>query len=325
MLPKYSWMQILEYASRKLKLKRKKNWGEKEILYLKKNYCVATKEQILDGLFNRSWMGIRSFANDVLKLKRKNRYLSQEVFTQSEILYLQKSFASAPKKELLGNLPNYSWHIITRYSNKILGIERESCLSPKIWGKEEINYLKKNYITETKKKIMTNLPDRTWTAIQNAVQKLEIGGRNLKGIHLSPKSEWKKGHGTWNKRLFEPQTSIYNGLRGGQLNYDWRKEVFARDDYTCQECGVRDGKLHAHHKRPFHILLTEFLEKYNQFSPLEDKEILFKLAERHDPFWDLSNGKTLCQKCHGLVYKESVLPRSVVLEKVKITPILKTF
>ena len=44
----------------------------------------------------------------------------------------------------------------------------------------------------------------------------------------------------------------------------------------------------------------EFLNKYSQFSPSEDKEILAKIAITHEPFWDINNGITLCIECHKL-------------------------
>ena len=36
----------------------------------------------------------------------------------------------------------------------------------------------------------------------------------------------------------------------------WREAVFARDNYTCQKCGVMGGRLEAHHIQSF----TEFPE-----------------------------------------------------------------
>jgi len=82
---------------------------------------------------------------------------------------------------------------------------------------------------------------------------------------------------------------------------NWRKKVFERDNYTCQKCNKRgNGYLEAHHKKPFAIILSEFLKEYDQFSPIEDKETLIRLAIKYRPFWDTNNGKTLCKGCHEL-------------------------
>lgn len=86
----------------------------------------------------------------------------------------------------------------------------------------------------------------------------------------------------------------------------WRKSVFERDNYRCQECLVRGGKLEAHHKIPFANLLTEFLKEYDQFSPIEDKETLVRLAIKYKPFWDINNGQTLCDACHNEFRKSTL-------------------
>ena len=58
----------------------------------------------------------------------------------------------------------------------------------------------------------------------------------------------------------------------------WREAVYERDNYTCQKCGERGGKLNAHHIKP-----------YAKYSKL-----------RHD----VSNGITLCEKCHKAIHKK---------------------
>lgn len=59
---------------------------------------------------------------------------------------------------------------------------------------------------------------------------------------------------------------------------EWRKLVFERDDYTCQICGKKGGNLNAHHIKPFSIF----------------PELRF----------DVSNGITLCKKCHIELHKK---------------------
>jgi len=67
----------------------------------------------------------------------------------------------------------------------------------------------------------------------------------------------------------------------------WRKEVFERDDYTCQICGKRgNGYLVVHHKKPFSLILKE-----NNIKTLKE-------ALKCKEFWNLDNGITLCKACH---------------------------
>jgi hypothetical protein len=80
---------------------------------------------------------------------------------------------------------------------------------------------------------------------------------------------------------------------------EWRKSVFERDDYICQKCFVRGGHLDPHHIKYYYLLIQDFLKQYSQFSPIDDKETLVRLAVSYTPLWDVSNGKTLCRDCHN--------------------------
>lgn len=98
-------------------------------------------------------------------------------------------------------------------------------------------------------------------------------------------------------KLAESQRGEKSHLwRGGQTDaetrrmqgWEWRKrrlEVYERDDWTCQDCGRRGGKLHAHHIKPW--------------------------AERPDLRYDSENGVTLCPPCHYAKHRGTPRPRGV--------------
>ncbi|HNW65789.1 MAG TPA: hypothetical protein PKO10_01090, partial [Aliarcobacter cryaerophilus] len=54
----------------------------------------------------------------------------------------------------------------------------------------------------------------------------------------------------------------------------------------CKKCGQYGGKLHAHHKKPFSIIL-----KQNNITTIKE-------ALNCKELWKKSNGVTLCIKCH---------------------------
>ena len=59
---------------------------------------------------------------------------------------------------------------------------------------------------------------------------------------------------------------------------EWRKAVFKRDDYTCQRCGKRGGRLQAHHIKAW--------------------------AKYPDLRYDVANGITYCVECHKQHHRE---------------------
>lgn len=68
---------------------------------------------------------------------------------------------------------------------------------------------------------------------------------------------------------------------------NWRKAVFARDNYICQGCGS-SGLVEAHHKIEFSKLF-----KTHKIQTYEDAIVYAEL-------WNINNGITLCKKCHNL-------------------------
>lgn len=67
-------------------------------------------------------------------------------------------------------------------------------------------------------------------------------------------------------------TPLYKTIRKSPEYKQWREAVFMRDNWTCQECGIKGGKLHPDHIKPF--------------------------ATYPELRFDISNGRTLCVECH---------------------------
>jgi hypothetical protein len=108
----------------------------------------------------------------------------------------------------------------------------------------------------------------------------------LKGKRLSPDTEFKRGtnpekHWNWKGGVTNLNILIRNLVEMG----NWRKAVFERDNYTCQECFSKK-EIEAHHIIPFSLIL-----KIYQIKSVSD-------AIKCILLWDISNGKTLCEKCH---------------------------
>jgi len=93
-------------------------------------------------------------------------------------------------------------------------------------------------------------------------------------------------------------SELTNLIRHFTKYNEWRTICFKRDNYICQHCKQIGGRLEVDHIKPFAQILNEFLSKYNQFSLIEDKWTLVRISESYAPFWEVSNGRTLCKSCH---------------------------
>jgi len=144
---------------------------------------------------------------------------------------------------------------------------------------------------------------KNWKLSKKARKKLS---KNNKGKHHSPKTEFKKGLIPWNKGLKGTikanSGSFKKGQTAGKNNikwkggitpenekirknikyYNWRRRVYARDNWICQKCEVKNGNgkaiiLHSHHIKNF----------------ADYPELQFKT----------NNGITFCKKCHEEFHK----------------------
>ena len=113
----------------------------------------------------------------------------------------------------------------------------------------------------------------------------------------------RKGKGLWlgetrnlptgekHHRWLGGKSCLAEKLRKGLRYKNWRKVVFERDDFTCHNCNKRGGRIEGHHIIEFVLLL----DKYK----INSQDEAYKCKQ----LWDISNGQTLCYKCHNLTKK----------------------
>lgn len=126
----------------------------------------------------------------------------------------------------------------------------------KIWNKG------KKWSDETKKKMSeARLGKSPWNKGLKGVQVVWNKGKKLPEY---------SGEGHWNWQ--GGKTPEIRRIRNSLENKLWRAEVFARDKYECQICGVTGKLLAANH-----------IKKFSDFPELR---------------FELTNGITLCDECH---------------------------
>jgi hypothetical protein len=114
-------------------------------------------------------------------------------------------------------------------------------------------------------------------------KKLSVGHKGIKQSYewrknISQAMMGEKNH-NYKHGLAKSKKYIKNIIRKSLEYKEWRKAVFERDNYTCQKCGVKNGNgeeiyIEAHH-----------IKSYDKYPQLR---------------FAISNGQTLCKKCHLL-------------------------
>lgn len=131
-------------------------------------------------------------------------------------------------------------------------------------GKNNPNFGKKASKETLEKQVLARLARKERTGYVNSPQQMEkmkLRRIELGSLRGEKNPMWKGGITPLNLRI--------------RMSYQyklWRKSVFERDNYTCQECSKIGGKLNADHIKPF---------------------AYFPLLR-----FELSNGRTLCVDCH---------------------------
>jgi hypothetical protein len=140
-----------------------------------------------------------------------------------------------------------------------------------------------------------------WNKGKRGLQVAWNKGKNLKEY---PTMGFQKGHPSYlsketRKRISENMkgekhwnwkgglTPLVMQIRHCYKYRQWVSDVFTRDDFICQVCGVRGKELEAHHIKRFKDILYESSVK------------TLKEALEYAEFWNINNGQTMCLKCHN--------------------------
>ena len=176
------------------------------------------------------------------------------------------------------------------HSKKMIGRKRPEH-SKQMKGKNNPNYIDgralKKYFCECGKEI-------------NYVVALYCGGNC--GLCADKKHSIKM-RGKNCPSYIDGRTPLIKLLRSCEKYFKWRTKCFKRDNFTCQECGKKDCYINVDHIKPFKIIFENFLRKYNKLNPSKDKYILYELALKYKAFWNIINGRTLCESCHKVKTK----------------------
>ena len=146
----------------------------------------------------------------------------------------------------------------------------------------------RHHSDETKRKISEKNrqnPARYWLGkLKSEEHKRKISLTLKERTSNTGRTHFRKGQFAWNKGMKGFMAGEKNGFwKGGitpisvairtSFEYEeWRKKVFERDLYTCQECGEIGGYLHADH-----------IKSFSEYSELR---------------FEVSNGRTVCVPCH---------------------------
>lgn len=88
---------------------------------------------------------------------------------------------------------------------------------------------------------------------------------------------WKGGH-----------TPLFVQIRHSRKYRNWRTNIFKRDNYTCQNCDIKGGRLEVHHIKTLKDIVID-----NQVNNLEE-------AYECEELWRKENGVTYCIGCHSI-------------------------
>lgn len=274
---------------KKEKVNKEFVWTEEQIELLKK----LSKEKV----------GLAKICKILKKqryaVKRKKKELDiqrkEHIWTEEELEILKKYYSNTHYSVLLSLLPNKNYRIISEKARN-LGIFKNDSL---LWTNEEIDILKKNYPYKDYDELEKLLNDKTKTQIRDKAKCLK-----LKKIPIWPDKETEILIKNYSNRVIDELLNLLPNKNKRQISsmakrlglkksnefilnhlpkgfkfpgkkVKWRLAILKRDNYICQECGLKDESgvfLQAHH------IIPQRDESCNKY--------------------DINNGICLCNSCH---------------------------
>jgi hypothetical protein len=113
------------------------------------------------------------------------------------------------------------------------------------------------------------------------------------------KEHKRERHWNWKGGI----SSLYDEVRRFLKSINWARDVYRKDNYTCQRCGDSTGhNLNAHHM----VLIKNLIIYYN-IKTVEE-------AMNCPAFRSILNGITLCKKCHKWVHSNANVNKEFIRE-----------
>lgn len=111
--------------------------------------------------------------------------------------------------------------------------------------------------------------------------------KGLKGVQKAwnkgLSAVWAKGDKNVNWKGGKTELSQY--IRTSMKYSEWRKSIFARDNWRCRDCGVNNNTLQVDHIYPLALIIDSNNITKDNFLECSD-------------LWNTNNGRTLCKACH---------------------------
>lgn len=163
--------------------------------------------------------------------------------------------------------------VILRKRTWKLSLKNKNKMSKRFKSKHNPFWKHKHSINTKNNISISSLGRKAWN--KNIPCKKETKEK-LRQYRGSLASNWRGG-----------KRSIYESLYSCFKYRQWRSDIFTRDNFVCQKCNQKGGKLEAHHIKQASLIIKE----YN----IKTIEEMIECEE----LWNINNGITLCKKCHS--------------------------